>query len=393
MKVTELEQNVHQLEFDDGKVVFIVGTAHVSQSSIDLTDRIIRQYQPDVVAVELCEPRFKSLEDPDRWKNTDIVTVIREGRSNVLLAQLALSAFQRKIGKQLNVKPGAEMLKGVQLARELGTKVELIDRGVSITLKRVWSGLGLWGSIKLIWSLVFMISGAHKVDADEIERLKSSDVMSEVMRDFTKALPEVRTALIDERDQYLAGMLKRSDGRRIVAVVGAAHVPGILKVIDAPIDLERLNQLPKKGITGKLIGLGFPAAIIGVMIYAFFSMDSSVSGEMVWTWFLVTGIAGALGSALALAHPLSILSAFFGSGFAALHPLIAAGWISGLVEALIRKPRVRDFENIADDIETLRGLFSNRVTRILLIVAFTNLAVMAGMALGIGKIVELLANH
>ena len=373
------------------KTIPRVGTAHISQQSVDLAESVIRALKPDSVAVELCDARLQSLKNPDRWKNTNILKVIKDGKSYVLLAQLMLAAFQKRLGSQVNIKPGAEMLKAYSVAEEIGSKGVAVDREVSITLKRCWASLSVRDAIKLIYTLVRGLLQKTEVSAEEIERLKTNDALESLMSDFSKALPGVRKALIDERDLYLAHEIKNSPGQNIVAVIGAAHVPGIIKVIENDYSIEELKVTPKKKLLTKIIGYSIPAIFIISLIYGFVVMGSGTSFAMLKAWFWITGCCGALGAALAGGHPITVILAFIAAPFASLHPLIAAGWVAGLVEASVRQPRVSDLENITTDISTVSGAYRNRVSRALLVVAFTNLFVLAGMVIGTQQVIEIAA--
>lgn len=388
-EITSIEPNIDLIKVFD-REIYLVGTAHISKQSAEQVERIIRQVNPDTVAVELCEPRYQSLQDPDRWKKTDIVSVIRSGKTYVLMAQLMLSGFQRKLGKQLNVKPGAEMMAAATTAKELGIPLVLADREIRTTLKRTWASLGFWGVLKLCFSMSAGLFSSEKIDETEIERLKSADALNELMKEFSEKLPKVRTALIDERDLYLTEKIQSAPGRKIVAIVGAGHVPGMKSHFGEKIDLAPLDQIPARGIVTRLVGWLLPIAVLGMLLFGFFQSGENTSAEMIGMWFWINGLFAAFGTALTLGHPLSIMAAFFAAPFTALHPFLASGWVAGLVEAMLRKPLVSDLENIADDISTVKGVFSNRVSRILLVVAVTNLTGTIGAIIGAGSIAALL---
>ena len=386
---TQGGQNVDQISLG-GKAIFLVGTAHVSKASADLAEQVIRQVKPDSVAIELCEPRYQSLKNPDRWKNMDIVSVIRQGKAYVLMAQLMLAAFQKKLGDQLKIKPGAEMVRAAEIAEETGARIVLADRNVTTTLKRTWASLGFWSMGKLFFAMLGGLFSEQKIDEAEIERLKSSDALDELMREFSKALPEVRISLIDERDKYLAEKIQSAPGTRIVAIVGAGHVAGIKRYLGTKIDIEALDALPPPSSLARLLGMGIPALFIALIVAGFFYSGAETSAHMVGAWILITGGFAALGSLIALGHPLTILSAFVASPFTTIHPLLASGWVAGLVEAMIRKPRVGDLEHIAEDLSTYGGWYRNRVSRILLIMALTNLFGTIGALWGIKVVASML---
>ncbi len=385
--ITSIADNLDLIEVD-GKQIYLVGTAHISQASVELAEQTIREMNPETVAVELCAPRHASLQDPDRWKNMDVLSVIRQGKAYVLMAQLMLAGFQKKLGNQLDVKPGAEMMKAAEIAKELGTELALVDREIRITLKRTWAALGIWSMLKLIIAMITGLFRSEEIDVNEIERLKSSDALEELMRDFSEALPEVRRALIDERDQYLAAKLRECPGKKIVAIIGAGHIPGIKHWIDKPVDVASLEIIPAARKSTKIIAWLIPLLVCGLIGYGFYGSGIGTGMEMLQAWFLINATFGALGAAFALAHPLTILVAFVVSPFTSLNPMIAAGWVAGVVEAFLRKPRVSDLENIADDVSTLRGVWNNRVSKILLVVALTNLFGTVGTFIGIERIAD-----
>ncbi len=381
ISITHTQDNVDLITFPDKKI-FLVGTAHISQTSADLVAKIIAQEHPQSVAVELCESRFQSIQDPDRWKNTDILTIIKQGKGYVLLAQLMLAAFQKKLGGKLQVKPGAEMLRAIECARSERAEIVLADRDVKTTLKRVWASVGFWSMCKLSFSMVGGVLGDTPIDDKEIERLKSSDALEELLREFTSAFPEVRHSLIDERDYYLAEKIRRAPGSVVVAVVGAGHVPGILKSIQTERDLAPLEVIPPKSTSKKIAAWILPGAVLAMLLYGFLHLGQSASLSMISTWIWVNGAFAGLGSLVALGHPLTVLAAFFSAPITSLHPLLASGWVAGIVEAVLRKPRVSDLETIGDDLSSLKGWWSNRVSRILLIMALTNLFGTIGTIIG-----------
>jgi pheromone shutdown-related protein TraB len=373
MDMSELPENVHLFE-KDGRQIYIVGTAHVSQKSAELVESVVRELKPDSVAVELCEPRYRALKNPEEWKKTDIVQVIKQGKSSLLLVQLILSGFQKRIGKKLGVQPGLEMMKAIEAAEEVGAKTVLADREVSITLKRTWGGLGFFGGMKLLSTLILEgFAPSQELDEEEIERLKTADVLEEAMREFAEALPTVRESLIDERDQYLASKINSAPGDRVVAVVGAGHVPGITRYLDQKIDLAPLETVPPPSLWAKIFKWGIPLAILALIIYGAMTAGTDVGKQMLLDWFVINAVFGGVGTLLAAAHPLTILVSFIVSPFTSANPGIAAGWVAGLVEASLRKPRVEDFEMLSSEPVTVKLIYKNRVTRVLLVVILTNL--------------------
>lgn len=382
------DENVDKIEINN-KEIYLVGTAHVSQKSVELVESAISLLMPDSVAIELCEKRYESIKDPERWKKTDIIDIIKKGQAYVLFAQLILAGFQKKLGKQLKVKPGAEMLAAANKAIEVNAEITFADRDVKTTLKRTWANLGFFSMIKVVSAMFAGLFTSEKIDEAELERLKTSDVMDEMLREFSKELPEVQQSLIDERDKYLAQKIKHSSGSKIVAVVGAGHCNGIKKYIHQEINLEELEVIPKKTLIKKIIPWLIPAVVILLIGYGFFTAGKEVGIEMLSTWVWINAGFGGLGALLALAHPLTIIGAFLVSPFSSLNPFLAAGWVAGLIQAFIKKPRVSDLETIGDDISSVKGFFRNRVLHILLIMILTNLLGSIGTFISLGKMFSL----
>jgi pheromone shutdown-related protein TraB len=383
------ENNVDRCTID-GREILLVGTAHISAQSVELVERVIREKRPDSVAIELCEGRYKNLKDPDRWRETDLVAIIRQGKAYVLIAQLLLSSFQRRMGDKLKIKPGAEMMAAAKMAEEVGAHIQLADRDITTTLKRAWRSLGFKGIFKLCYSLLLsFVERPPEITEADIERLKQSDALEEALKELSQVFPEVRSALIDERDQFLAQKIREAPGNTVVAVVGAAHVPGIKRYMESNTDLSTLSTVPPKSFFSKALSWVIPVIVIGGMGFAFIDSGSATFAEMFKTWFWITGLAGAIGAALVLAHPVTIIAGFISAPWAAINPFIAAGWVTGIVEAMVRKPRVKDLETIAQDITSVRGLFTNRVCRTLLLVAVTNLCVMAGMVIATTEVISI----
>ncbi len=387
--ITSLEDNVDLIE-SDGRRVILVGTAHVSNASADLVERVIREQQPDTVCLELCASRYEALTNPERWKETDLYSVIRSGRAYVLMAQLVLAAYQRKLAEEFRVRPGEEMHRAMTVAGQTGAKIELVDREIRTTLKRAWAGAGFGSLLRMIWSLTMSLFTSEKISEDELEKLKGNDELTVMLEEFSGALPGVKTALIDERDQYLAEKIHAAPGRTIVAVVGAGHVPGIKRLFGTAIDLAALEQIPPPRRIFRIIGWAVPVLLAGLVAAGFVLSGRETGQQMILAWILANGIAAAAGTLIALAHPLTILAAFVAAPLTSLNPTVAAGWVCGLVEAWVRKPRVRDLENVAQDVTSIRGIWTNRVTRVLLVVILANLGSSLGTVVGVGWIVSLL---
>ncbi|MGD9781364.1 MAG: TraB/GumN family protein [Kiritimatiellia bacterium] len=362
----------------EGKIVYIVGTAHVSAKSVQDVRDAVAAVRPDVVAIELCEPRYQGLAKKEAWRHTNVFQVIRQGKAMFLLAQLVMQSFYRRLGKHLEVEPGAEMMAGAACAEETGAKLELIDRRIDVTLKRVWRHLGFWHRVKLFGVMVEAMFSSEEIAGEDVEALKNQDQLEALMGQMGKAFPEIKKRLIDERDVYLAQKLRASTGQCIVAVVGAGHVPGMLKAIQSDVPVAELESLPPPSRWSKIWPWLIPAGVLALIAWGFFQGGAERGIDSIAIWVGVTGALAALGALLAWPHPLTVLSAFLAAPLTTLHPALAAGWVAGLVEAWIRPPSVADFEALPEAMESLRKFVRNPVVRILLVVATTNVGASVG---------------
>jgi pheromone shutdown-related protein TraB len=359
--------------------IILVGTAHVSRESIDEVQGIIRDEKPDMVCVELDAGRLASMTQQDSWEKLDLVKVFKEGKGFLLMANLVLSSFQRRLGQNMGVKPGDEMKAAIDTAAELGIPYSLCDREVQLTLKRAWSSCGFWSKNKLLATLLSSAFTTEKISEHEIEALKDKNELDNMMAELADYLPEVKKTLIDERDQYLAAKIWASQGNRIVAVIGAGHMGGVSAHLEkiargeASVDTSELEQLPPPSLFSKLAPWIIPALIIALIVAGFFKSGGSVSISMLVQWMLWNGSLAALGTVLALGHPLSVLTAFLGAPVATLNPFVGVGLFAGVVEATLRRPRVQDIEHLAEDVTSLRGLYRNRVSRALLVFFLSSL--------------------
>ncbi|MBW2616438.1 MAG: TraB/GumN family protein [Deltaproteobacteria bacterium] len=383
--------NKHRLAFED-KEIMLLGTAHVSKESADLVAQVIEEEKPDTVCIELCESRYQALTQKNKWQNTDLIKVIKEKKAFLLLSNLMLASFQKKIGQKLGIKPGEEMLRAVEAAKSVEAHIHLSDRNIRTTLSRTWRLMGLWTKIKLLAQFIASMGGGiDDITEEDIEEMKKKDVLETLLSEIGQKLPEVRRILIDERDQYLVHKIRTAPGKKIVAVVGAGHVPGIQEYLNKEIDIEALDQMPPKGRLSGILKWGIPALIIGLIIAGFFFAGSAGGVHMIKWWVLANAAFAGLGAAIALAHPLTILSAIAAAPLTSLNPMIAAGWVSGLVETLLRKPKVMDFESLPDDIVSARGFWTNKITKILLVVVFTNIGSSVGTFVALPLMIKVFA--
>jgi pheromone shutdown-related protein TraB len=389
MQPNSQDHMIHHLALED-KEVILIGTAHVSKESIELAKSVIENETPDTVCVELCQSRYQAIKRKERWQDTDIVKVIKDKKAFLLLSNLILASFQKRIADKLDVAPGQEMIQAIQSAEQIGAAVCLADRDIRTTLSRTWRKMGLWSKIKMISQLALSFGEIEEISPEDIEKLKQQDVLDTILAEVGKSHPEIRNTLIDERDRYLAEKIRQAPGQKIVAVVGAGHVPGIKKHWRTPIDLKSLETIPPQQKIWGFLKWFLPLSIVGLLIYGFFTDGVKAGTGMVIWWVLAHGILAGIGAVIAFGHPLTILSSMLAAPLTALNPMIAAGWVSGLVEAFSRKPKVRDFENLPQDILSIKGFWKNKVTRILLVVVFTNLGSSIGTFVAIPLMVKLL---
>jgi len=373
----------------DSREIILLGTAHVSAESLEEVKESILSDSPDHVCVEMDEGRLKNLEEGKRWAATDLKNVLKKGQGFMMMANLALASFQRRMGADTGVQPGAEMKAAVDAAREGEIPFSCSDRSIQVTLSRAWKLSGLWSKMKLISSLVASVVSNESASPEEIEDLKKSDAMQGMMNELAEYLPAVKTVLIDERDHYLASKIFTAPGTKILAVVGAAHVPGILRVMEELNTGSRssstsdIESVPQGKWYGKVLPWIIPALILGLFGFGIYRSGISTMLEMGKIWILANGILAALGALAALAHPLTILISFIGAPITSLNPTIGVGMVAGLLEYLFRTPRVMDMENINTDILSLRGWYRNRVTRILLVFFLSSVGSSVGTFLAI----------
>jgi len=369
--------NVSRITYKDKKIV-LVGTAHVSKESIELVKKVIESEKPNTVCVELCESRYQSIVKKEQWENSNIITVIREKKAFLLLANLILASFQKRMADRLDLKPGGEMIAAVECAESIDASVHLADRDVRITLMRAWYCLGLRKKLRILFELLLSAGSMEEINEQDIEQLKEKDMLDAVINEIGQTMPELRTILIDERDQYLAEKIRTAKGKHIVAVLGAGHVPGMMSYFKKPIDIKELEKEPPPKKSTQFFKWGLPILIITLIILGFFKAGRTAGQDMIWWWFVANGSLAGLGACIALAHPVTIISAILAAPLTSLNPMIAAGWVSGLVEAFIRKPRVKDFQTLSEDISSVKGFWKNAVTRTLMVVVFTNIGSSVG---------------
>jgi pheromone shutdown-related protein TraB len=381
-----LSQQPHAIIERDGVRYTILGTAHVSRASVEAVEQLANSGRFDAIAVELDAQRLRSLTDPNAMQELDLFRILREGKTGLVAANLALAAYQRRLSEQLGVEPGAELKAAARVATERGLPLQLIDRDVGITLKRAYRGLGFWGRMKLMAGLGMSLFDNEQVDAGEIEKLKQGDMLESSFGEFAAQSPPIFEALIAERDSYMAARLRQENiggvYREVLVVIGAGHLKGMSQKLgddtETPASVrERLEATAKKSRI-PWVSLVIAALVLGSFAWGYWHGGVHLGTSLLLTWIVATAAGGALGCIAAGGHPLSVIAAALWSPWKPLHPGIASGTVSGLVEAWARKPTYQDFMRLRDDVGSLRGWYRNRVSRVFLNFFLTCLGTIAG---------------
>jgi len=375
-----LEGQPHRIVERDGVRYTLLGTAHVSRASVEAVQAEVASGRYDTIAVELDAQRHRALTEPDALSRLDLFQIIREGKTGLVAANLDLAAYQRRLAEQLDVEPGAELRAAAVGASERGLRLALVDRDVGTTLRRAFGQLGWWRRAKLIAGLAAGLFADHEVEAGEIEKLKQGDVLEASFSEFAQGTPEIYEAVIAERDRYMAARLRQvgaEGAREVLAVVGAGHLAGLAAHLgegqDAPAaTLANLEALPRRSDFPWMTVI-LALFLVGGFAWGVWQGGLEFGGELLLQWALITALGGALGCLAAGGHPLSILAAFVASPLTPLHPALASGTISALVEAWVRKPTYADFLRLREDTGRLAGWWRNRVARVLVNFFLTSL--------------------
>jgi len=384
-------KDIIRIQVSPEREIILLGTAHISQESVNLVRKTIAEEKPDCVCVELDENRLKALEEGDRWKNLNVKDVLKKRQMASLIVNLLLASYQKKMGESTGVEPGSELKATVEEAKACNANLILADRDVKITLRRSWASTPFFRKFKLLATLLGSIFETEKVNEEELSKMREQDTLSVMMDDFGKEFPEIKQILISERDWFLAGRIIKAEGKKILAVVGAGHLQGIKNIIESEQKTppeEELCEIPPPGKLGTIICWGIPAAIILSLVYIGIRFGPSAFADNAAFWALATGLPAAFGAACALAHPLAIITALFLAPITTLHPLIGVGMFTAFVQAYFRPPRVFEMETIADDIWKPSRWWKNRFTRVFLAFILPGLPTTIGSFIGIGKIVK-----
>ncbi len=364
--------------------IILVGTAHVSRESVELVKKVIEAEKPDCVCVELDDKRFNALSGKKRWESLDLREIIRKKQLSTLLVNLVLASYQKKLGMQLGVMPGAELLEAAREAEKHAIPVTLCDRDVRVTLRRAWHETSFLKKGYLLATLLASLFDKTEITEEKLQELKKKDVLSELMSELGEAMPELKKVLIDERDIYLAEKIKNSPGRRLVAVVGAGHMAGIVRNIreDNSSAMAAISSFPPVSSAFKALGWSIPLLIIGSLVAIGILKGSGAAGANLLYWILANGIPTAIGAMLAGGHPYTIATAFVAAPLTSLTPVIGAGYVTAFVQVLVRPPLVREFETVGEDMATVAGWWKNKLLRVFLAFLLPGLGSMIGTWVG-----------
>ena len=382
------EYNV--VDFDEN--LRLVGTAHVSSKSVETVKAQILKYRPDVVAVELCDSRLSNLREPETLDSEDLLKIIKEGKSAMILLQSALAVQQRKMGLSTGEKPGAELLAAVEGAEESQIPYEMIDRDVVVTLKRAWYKMGIIEKWRVVNTLIFD-DNEEEVPIEEV--LEDSDMMSKLMEEARTVAPNAGEVLIDERDTFLAGRIQQIRSRgKVLAVVGAGHLEGIIENLNLPDNeltskLPTLSLEPPKKIWPKILLASIPLFLFGALGYMALNGEIAQIRQTAVTWLILNAVLAGIGVILARGHPLSALVGALASPITSLNPTLAAGWFAGYTQFKLDSPTVGDTKDFLalDDISLF---WKNRVGKVLMVTAMGNVGSMAGAWIAGGAIIGIL---
>ncbi len=381
--------DVHQIHFA-GKTILLIGTAHISQESVDLVEEVISQEKPDSVCLELDEKRFTALTQKKKWQSLDLKQVIKKKQLSTLMINLLMASYQKKLGGQMGVQPGAELLHGAKTAQQYDIPISLIDRDVRITMRRAWKCTSFFKKGYLLATIFASLFDSTEISEEKLAEMKQKDVLSELMEELGTALPDVKKVLISERDIYLCEKIKSTAGERIVAVVGAGHVAGIKECFtkDNSALLDEITTIPPVSPIWKVIGWSIPLLILGSIAAIGMQKGAADAGANILYWILANGIPSAIGGIVAYANPLTVLGAFIAAPITSLTPVIGAGYVAAFIQAMRTPPVVKEFETVGDDMGTFLGWWKNKLLRLFLVFLLTGLGSFVGTYIGGYEIVS-----
>jgi pheromone shutdown-related protein TraB len=382
--------HIKTVSLNNGDIITLLGTAHISAKSVEEVRQLAHEKEVNAICVEIDSDRLNAMRNPEGWRNLNIHQVLKRKQGFMLLINFALAGFQKRMGEEMGLRPGDDMREAVNVAEELGLEPSLCDRSISITLRRAWAKSSLWGKNKLLVSLLLGVKDESS-SKEEIEKLKEADLLGEMMLELSREFPAIKEVLIDERDCYLASKIYKTAGNKRLAVLGAGHLAGVEKWLNAldkgaSIDEDELNKIPPPSWLGKMTPYLISFLMISLVIIGFFSFDLTKFKDLSQSWFLSNAITASLAALIALAHPLVILLAFISAPFTAFIPMLSVGMVAGLLQATLVKPRAGDLEDVSTAMTSIKGVYSNRLLRVLLVFFLTTLGGAIGTWLGVWNV-------
>lgn len=381
--------DVHTLTHD-GKTILLIGTAHISQESVNLVEKVISQENPDCVCIELDEKRYTALTQKKKWQSLDLKQIIKDKQLSTLMINMLMASYQKKLGGQLGVMPGAELLKAADTAAANNIPIAVCDRDVRITLRRAWKSTSFFKKGYLLATLFASLFDSTEISEEKLAEMKQKDVLSDLMDEMGTALPDVKKVLIDERDIYLSEKIKAAKGERLVAVVGAGHVNGITSIFkdDRSAELSGITTIPPISKVWKVLGWSIPLLIIGSLVTIGVQKGMADAGANLLYWILANGIPSAIGGVLAFANPLTVIGAFAAAPITSLTPVIGAGYVAAFIQVMRTPPVVKEFETVGTDMGSVKGWWTNKLLRVFLVFLFTGFGSSIGTYVGGYEIIK-----
>lgn len=398
MEIEKIDDSITKVTFADNRVLTLIGTAHISKKSVEDVNNIIENNDIDHICVELDKGRFENIQKKEDWSKLNIRQVLKQHKGFLMIASIALGSYQKRLGQQTGVKPGEEIIGAANLAIEKNISYSFIDRDIQITLKRAWKKSSFWNKMKLLATLISTSFSKEEISEKDLVELKEKDTLESMLNEMASALPMIKKVLIDERDIYLAKKIYEiKDKKNIVAVVGAGHCPGILKTLEEleenKIDTNTLDleYIPPKSKATKVIPYIIPLIILGIIGYGFYSHGWQESLTLFLYWCASNAFFTGIFAIISLAHPLNILVSMIASPFTSLNPTIGVGIVSGILESVLRKPRVKDMENISEDVSKFKLWYKNRILHTLLVFIATSIGSTIGTFVAFPILIKLIA--
>ena len=382
-------EDVEVIELE-GREIVLVGTAHISQESVDLVREVIENEAPDCVCLELDAQRHEALSQENHWEQLNLREVIRNRQLATLLANVLLASYQKRLGGQLGVMPGSELLEASRIAQESGIPIALCDRDIRVTLRRAWQSLSWWRKLELASTMLASAFDHSELTEEDLRNIRRKDVLNELMSELGESMPNLKRVLINERDAYLAQRIREAEGNRVVAVVGAGHVAGMRAALasGSDVDTSEIDQIPPVSPIWKWLGWTIPALIVGALLVIGVTKGAEAMGENALYWFIANAVPTAVGGIAALAHPITIAIGGLAAPFTSLTPVIGAGYVAAFVQLWVAPPLVREFQTVGDDIAHVRRWWQNRLLKIFLVFVLTPLGSLLGTGVGGVEIVS-----